>query len=296
MFKCFNFCEGEEEIIMSQSCETLITKINEWQKAIFELEKLADEFLNTGDDKLKLEIDTIRQEIKKITEEYQKLAYPELPNGKPLFWLEKELLETLFKNFNKKLAKYPYIINIKNKHLIDIGFDIGGIPKNQLNLSLFYRLEHFYFTRDAMLKKFPVLPLSIKSIRIEDNPNIKKIPNDLSVFNNLEEFAMYNCDLEKMPILPDSVEKIDISSNNRIKIPDDLSRLKNLKNFLAGNCELKKLPILPASIKEINVSHNYKIEMPDDLTHLKNLQELIVRNCRLEKTPKVNSNTKIITS
>lgn len=278
---------------MSQSCETLVTKINEWQGVISELEKLADEFLNSGNEKLRLEIDATKQGIKKLADEYQKLAYTELPDGKNLFWPEKEALETLFKNFNKKLAKYPGIIYIKNKHLIAIDFDIG-IPKNQLNLSLFSRLEVFYFTRDEMLKKFPILPFSIKSIHIESNPNIKKIPNDLSMFNNLEEFNMYNCDLEKMPILPDSIKEIDISSNSHIKIPNDLSELKNLEKFLAGNCELKKLPILQASIQEINVSHNYKIEIPNDLMHLKNLRELIVRNCRLEKMPKVNSNAKII--
>lgn len=54
---------------MLQSCETLITKINDWQKAILELEKLADEFLNSGDDKVKERVENQKRKIEKATRE-----------------------------------------------------------------------------------------------------------------------------------------------------------------------------------------------------------------------------------
>lgn len=55
---------------MSKSCETLITKINEWQKAVLELEKLSDDFLNMGDEKNKPEIESKKQEIVNFQKEY----------------------------------------------------------------------------------------------------------------------------------------------------------------------------------------------------------------------------------
>lgn len=107
---------------MLKSCETLITKINEWQQAILELEKLSDGFLNSSDEKIKEKINNHKREIEKCNQEYLNLAYPELPNGENLFWPEKEMIEEIKERTGIKLDND---VEVKNNHLVT--FDLSGI-------------------------------------------------------------------------------------------------------------------------------------------------------------------------
>ena len=126
---------------MSQSCETLIAKINEWQKAIFELEKLSDDFLNSGDEKFKIEIDNQKKEIENQGQEYLDLAYPELPNGEKLFWPEKELITELAQALGDNIGDG---IIIKNTTVTEINIVIKNLSEfPQMDLSLFQNLEKF---------------------------------------------------------------------------------------------------------------------------------------------------------
>lgn len=198
---------------MLQSCETLITKINEWQKAILELEKLSDEFLNTRDEKLKTEIDAMKQEIKKLAEEYQKLAYPELPNGENLFWPEKEMLEEITEK--TRLNEYGYRkIKVRNNHLVMIKLSSVNLSQFYLDFSLFQNLEDFS-AQSCQLKKLPLLSTSVREIWIRGNPGIE-IPDDLTNLNNLEEFYAPLCQLKKLSRLSTSVRKIGIEGNPSI--------------------------------------------------------------------------------
>lgn len=160
---------------MLQSCETLITKINEWQKAIFELERLSDRFLNTNDDGFKLEINKIKQEIKKFAEEYQKLAYPELPNGEKLFWPEKEALIELAQALGRNIETFfKDNIQVKNGHIIMIGLfnkNLSSIPL--MDLSLFQNLKNFHAPY-TNLTIFPKLSKSIEFVNFSGNSGIKR--------------------------------------------------------------------------------------------------------------------------
>lgn len=161
---------------MLQSCETLITKINEWQKTILELEKLSDEFLNFGDNNLKPEIDKTRQKAKELAEEYQELVYPELPNGKKLFWLEKEALEQLFTMVGKNVEYFIEQDRIRVRDEYLVGLDLSSIDLSHpplLDLSIFCNLRIFYAC-SSFLTKLPQLSKSVEWIWIEDNPDLKK--------------------------------------------------------------------------------------------------------------------------
>lgn len=194
---------------MSKSCETLITKINEWQKAVWELEKLSDEFLNSGDDKFKPEIDAIRQEAKRLTEEYQALAYPELPNGEKLFWPEKEVLEGFCsKNVISNLLGYENI-KIKNAHTVSLrGVEFFYVTPNLSLLSSLEKIGIFRF----IPQEFPRLPKSIKEIYINENKDVA-LPDDLINLENLKKFHAHSCNLEKLIGLPKSIEDIYIKGN-----------------------------------------------------------------------------------
>lgn len=149
---------------MSQSCETLVAKINEWQKAVLELEKLTDVFLNSGNTKLKPEIDSTRQETKKLAEEYQTLAYPELSIGKRLFWPERELLDEAYGYNKDEISFYNYIENMITSGLVKLKDDHVNsflLDSKQINLVLFSNLEEVFIQEnnteisDMVIEKYP---------------------------------------------------------------------------------------------------------------------------------------------
>lgn len=209
---------------MFKSCETLIIKINEWQKAILELEELSDEFLNSGDTKLKPEINSIRQGIKNLAEEYQELAYPELPNGQTIFWPEKEFLEEVYTANINEFFDYSDCLRI-----ISGGVAVE-IKNNHVN----------YWTLPMISEQFTHLKLN------------------LSLFKGLEIFIADRSDIEKFPVFPQSIKNIGITDCKNIQIPDDLTHLDNLEIFyITNNANVKKFPKLPKSIKEIKFKgHN----------------------------------------
>lgn len=192
---------------MSQSCETLITKINEWQQAILELEKLSEEFLNTSDKSLKTEIENKKQEIVSREKEYQILAYPELPNGEKLFWPEKEML----KEIAERTGWYKDNIKVKGNHLIEIDLSYINLSQFSYDFSLFHNLEKFV-AEGCQLKKLSRFSTSVKRIWISDNPGID-IPDDLTYLNNLEVFCANSCQSKKLPYLSTSVKEIEIGNN-----------------------------------------------------------------------------------
>lgn len=190
---------------MSQSCETLITKINEWQKAILELEELSDEFLNSGDDKLKVEIENKKRKIVSREKEYQILAYPELPNGEKLFWPEREALSELFSE--KSESDYlPGLIKVTEKgNIQDLYMGHHDLSNyKQLNLSLFQNLK-LVFLFECKIKKLPNLPESIRRVSAGYNPGLE-IPDDLTHLKNLIELNVECCGIEKSPAVNPGTE------------------------------------------------------------------------------------------
>lgn len=209
---------------MSQSCETLITKINEWQQAILELEKLSNEFLNTGDEKIKTEIDAMKQEIKKNAEEYQELAYPELLSGENLFLPERTFLKEFYTSLSyehllefKNTISSNSTIKTKNNHVnywsvSVVSREFKQIAHFTLNLSLFQSLKIFRVSYTE-IEKFPIFPQSIKEIHIQDCENIQ-IPDDLTHLKNLEKFCVSSSRIKKFPKLPQSIKGVDIQVND----------------------------------------------------------------------------------
>lgn len=203
---------------MSQSCEILVTKINEWQKAVLELEELADEFLSSRDDMLKEKIEDKKQEIIYFQREYQTLAYPELPNGENLFWPEKEALEEMLASLN-----------------------------SNLNLDL----EHFIHENRLKVRDRYVEEIRLAFLDLSQLPKL-----NISLFQNLKKFYAWFCDLRKLPTLNRAIKEIRVNNNLDIEMPGDLSELQDLEIFNVWNCGLEKLPVLTASIKEINATDN----------------------------------------
>lgn len=202
---------------MLQSCETLINKINEWQQAVLELEKLSDEFLNSGDKKIKAEINNKKQEIISYDKEYRISAYHELSNGENLFWPEEELFEELAQTLRKSTEEFirQNKIEVKDKHIVKI--NLGGYNLSSfhpMRLSLFKSLEKFWVAH-CNFKIFPELSKSIKHVDVSNNSNIK-IPEDLSYLDNLERFWANSCNLTILPKFPDSIKDIEVYDNTDI--------------------------------------------------------------------------------
>lgn len=251
---------------MLQSCETLITKINEWQQEVLELEKLSEEFLSNSDEKLRPKIDATKQEIKKIAEEYQKLAYPELTNGQTLFWPEKEAFMEIVKALGEELKLEDFIkrnyIQVHAAHITKIYLIFRDLSQfSSMNLFLFQCL--YGFTADTCkLKFFPTFNQSISKISLVSIPDIP-IPEDLSCLVNLKEFLARFCNLKILPIFNPLISVIYVSDNPNIQIPKDLSYLVNLKKFFVSSCRLKTFPKLSKSLEEIGLCFNEKISTKD---------------------------------
>lgn len=201
---------------MLQSCETLIIKINEWQKAVLELDGLSDEFLSSGDGKIKERIDNQKNEIEKLGQEYLGLMHQKLPYGQFLFWPEKELIENFLEQMITKVSLKEAInrgmFSAKDNHIVRVklkGNDLSIF--SSLDFSLFNKLEVFWAT-SSNLKVFPKLYKSIKKVDVFDNPNIV-IPDDMTYFENLEVFGASDNNLYKIPRFADSIKSIDMRDN-----------------------------------------------------------------------------------
>lgn len=251
---------------MSQSCETLVTKINEWWQEILALKNLSEKFLDMGDKNIKKEIEDKKKEIINCEKEYQMLAYPEFLDNGCLFWPEKEALEELFQESGENLE---YFVNNgfvkknnpqdQNTHISTIylgGRENSDLSKLSLkiNLSLFKHLTQF-FSLGSDLRIFPILPKSLREISIDNNPNIK-IPNDLSNLIRLEEFSAQHCKLKVLPKFSSSMKSIEVTGNPNIQISKSLRHLDNLEMFSVNQCNLMVIPELPTSIKYIDIHDN----------------------------------------
>lgn len=220
---------------MFQSCETLITKINEWQKAILELEKLADDFLSVNEDRVKAEINMKKQEIVDSQEKYQILTLAEIGGKETLFWPEKELIEELVSKTEAKSWKF---------NRSEATFK-SRIYLQRSGVTIILRLD----TRNKRLTCLSLIGSQERSANLPDL--------DLSKLKSLIEFEAINCGLKNFPIFHGTIRAIDLQGNTNIKIPNDLTFLENLERFNIMNCNLKQLPKLNQnSIKFIDLSGN----------------------------------------
>lgn len=257
---------------MLRSCEILITKINEWQRTIFELEKTTDEFLKMDDNKLKLVISKKKAKVEKTQTHYFKKAYPLFLKQKPLFWPEKEILGNIVP---------PRQLNTDGGFMIKDGHLEGlSLPRTnydfRLDLSHFARLKNFWAI-PSLLRAFPRFPDSIQEIRmavsvLDVTLADKKIElsqfDDLSNLLQLKSITIDNYRFKRFPRLPKSISQIAMKECEFDSFcdPVNLSSLSNLENIALEYCNTEdlKLSILPKSIKQIKISNSPHIKLSLD--------------------------------
>ncbi|GGX33692.1 leucine-rich repeat domain-containing protein [Aquimarina muelleri] len=95
--------------------------------------------------------------------------------------------------------------------------------------------------------------------------------------------------LEKALQNPESVESLDLSSQNLTKLPNSIGKLVNLKNLVLSRNHLTKLPETIANLKDLKsltLDQNKLIELPKNIGYLKSLEYLSAEENQLYKLPK----------
>lgn len=114
-----------------------------------------------------------------------------------------------------------------------------------------------------------------------NNANIKEKGNlpDLSRFHSLQVLWFPLNKLNTLPLLPNTVVTISISSNHLTSLPPLPSTLKQLSCY---ENQITELPPLPLSLEYLECSYNQLIKLPDLPSKLENL---ICKDNQLSELP-----------
>ncbi len=120
---------------------------------------------------------------------------------------------------------------------------------------------------------------------------IKKLFNNLTVFNNLKKLFITNCTIEKIPNSIGNLTKLTqlhLTNNNLNEIPNSIGNLINLTDLRIINNKLTKLPDTFGNLTNLTIldlGHNSLTLFPNIISNLTNLQTLDINNNNLNEIP-----------
>lgn len=91
--------------------------------------------------------------------------------------------------------------------------------------------------------------------------NLGSLPKCFSSLNHLRELKVANCKLERIPILPASLYKLD-ASNNRLAFQLDLTNLSELKELYLHQAEIRDFSYVPVTVERLDLSDNHILHLP----------------------------------
>lgn len=136
------------------------------------------------------------------------------------------------------------------------------------------------------IKKVPILPLKLETLYVDNNFDLKELPN---IPSTLRILSICLTGIQELVGLPDTLEELYISENPGIQLN---SLPSNLKIFIADLCELESIPDpLPRKLLTLSVDANYLEQLPKLPD---TLDTLVVSNNQLSKLPSLPIGLKIL--
>jgi len=208
----------------------------------------------------------------------------------------------LEKDFGEYLdfqARYPNFKPIYQKDKREYYILLYGLNKIKTALRFQYNLYQLYYSK--MLQNGPNIKIIPKQIGLLQNlqylyltnNKIESIPKEIGNLYMLEELSLGNNDIESIPKEIGQLQNLQMLNlyHNKIEsIPKEIGQLQKLQRLYLQNNYIKNIPKVIGQLQNLQVLYlhnNYIKNIPKEIGNIKNLKELFLENNPIKDKEKV---------
>ncbi|MDX1535703.1 MAG: hypothetical protein R3346_03020, partial [Candidatus Spechtbacterales bacterium] len=221
------------------SCLQLIPLYQAWKESTEELQRIKEEFLNTGDPKLKESFEQAKEKAEKARDAYKEASIIEV-DGEKRRVIEEEVLELMGGVVGDRTRENKGDIAVVSEISFDQALDAKTITEKSKYIKYFKDLKRLD-CYNTQIQELPELPDSLRLLYCP-RTQIQELPE---LPDSLEELICDNTQIQELPELPDSLKTL-ICDNTQIQelpeLPDSLEWL------YCNSTQIQKLPELPDSL------------------------------------------------
>ena len=151
--------------------------------------------------------------------------------------------------------------------------------------------SHSYSTvvtcRNKYLNQLPSwIPPNVTEIDLSFNPLLKLKEDSFAKFTNLRSLELRQCNLNRLPQSPKSLQIIDLSNNPFLRLQEDsFAKFTSLRSLRLSDCNLSQPFRLPETLHNIDLSDNPFLRLQEDsFVKFTSLRSLRLSDCNLSQS------------